>query len=285
MKTYNDVYLSVRKALRGIGVESFTLESRIICACAAEKTMDEFMRDLKLYISEEYQQKVEKMLKRRLKGEPTAYIVGEWEFYGLAFDVNPSVLIPRVDTEIMVDQAINMLRYRMNSKRVLDLCTGSGCIGISVAVNVRDSNVLLVDSSDKALEVCRANIIRNKSAHHVTAVNADALKNPPPLLGTFDMILCNPPYIPTKDIKTLDKSVADFEPRAALDGGKDGLDFYRAVSSLWRAAIKPGGVLMFECGIDQAPRVRDIMENNGFTDIAVFKDTLKIDRVIAGTKN
>jgi len=284
LNTYNDVYLSVRKALRGIGVESFTLESRILCAYAAEKTMDEFMRDLKLYISEEYQEKVQGMLKRRLKGEPLAYIVGEWEFYGLPFSVNPSVLIPRVDTEIMVDQAINMLRYRMNSKRVLDLCAGSGCIGISVAVHVRDSSVLLVDSSDKALEVCRRNILRTNSSHHVTAVNADATKAPPALLGTFDMILCNPPYIPTKEIRLLDKSVADYEPREALDGGKDGLDFYRSITSLWKAALKPGAVLMFECGIDQAKSVREIMEEEGYTDIVVFKDTLKVDRVVAGTR-
>ncbi len=282
MRTYNEVYLSARKALKAAGIESFSLEARLLCACAAEKTKEQFLRDMKFYVGDGYVEKVGAMLARRLKGEPTAYITGEWEFYGLPMDITPDVLIPRNDTELMVERAIELLKGRNGSKRVLDLCTGSGCIGISIAVNVPDSRVILIDKSLKAMSVARANVIKNNVMRNVTCVDADALKAPPILLGSFDMILCNPPYIPSQDILGLDSSVRDYEPAMALDGGKDGLEFYRSIASNWKTILKPKGILMFECGIGQARSIAQIMHRNGFTNLTAFRDTQGIDRVMAG---
>ncbi|MBE6949464.1 MAG: peptide chain release factor N(5)-glutamine methyltransferase [Ruminococcaceae bacterium] len=282
MRTYNEVYLSARKALKAAGIEAFSLEARLICACAADKTKEQFLRDMKFYVSDGYVEKVGEMLARRLKGEPTAYITGEWEFYGVPLEVTPDVLIPRNDTEILVDRAIELLKGRMSTKRVLDLCTGSGCVGISVAVNVPDSRVILIDKSLRAMSIARANVLKNNVMRNVTCVDADALKAPPILLGSFDMILCNPPYIPTEDILALDTSVRDYEPVMALDGGRDGLDFYRSVASKWKSILKPKGILMFECGEGQAQSVAEIMDRCGFTNLTAFKDTLGIDRVMAG---
>jgi len=282
VRTYNEVYLSARKALKAAGIEAFSLEARLICACAADKTKEQFLRDMKFYVSDGYVEKVGEMLARRLKGEPTAYITGEWEFYGVPLEVTPDVLIPRNDTEILVDRAIELLKGRMSTKRVLDLCTGSGCVGISVAVNVPDSRVILIDKSLRAMSIARANVLKNNVMRNVTCVDADALKAPPILLGSFDMILCNPPYIPTEDILALDTSVRDYEPVMALDGGRDGLDFYRSVASKWKSILKPKGILMFECGEGQAQSVAEIMDRCGFTNLTAFKDTLGIDRVMAG---
>lgn len=282
MRTYNEVYLSARKALKMAGVEAFSLEARLLCACAAGKTKEQFLRDMKFYVGEGYVEKVGAMLTRRLKGEPTAYITGEWEFYGLPMEVSPDVLIPRNDTEILADRAIELLRGRTSSKRVLDLCTGSGCVGISVAVNVPDSRVILIDKSLRAMSVARANVLKNNVMRNVTCVDADALKAPPMLLGSFDMILCNPPYIPTQHIAGLDPSVKDYEPMMALDGGEDGLEFYRSVASKWKTILRPKGILMFECGIGQAESIAQIMARCGFTNLTAFKDSLGIDRVMAG---
>ena len=168
MRTYNEVYLSARKALKAAGIEAFSLEARLLCACAAEKTKEQFLRDIKFYVGDGYVEKVGAMLARRLKGEPTAYITGEWEFYGLPMEITPDVLIPRNDTELMVERAIELLKGRTGSKRVLDLCTGSGCIGISIAANVPDSRVILIDKSLKAIQAKRYKIIFQQ--HYSTSI-------------------------------------------------------------------------------------------------------------------
>ena len=282
MKTYNDVYIETRKKLKAEGIESFGLEARLIASAAAGKTKEEFLRDMNLYINSEYEQKVKDMIDARLVGEPIAYVTGEWEFYGLPMTVNKDVLIPRIDTEVLAEKAIDKLQT-MKGRRVLDLCSGSGCIGIALAVNVPDSKVILVDNSLKAMRVARQNVLRNKVTRSVTCVDADATQVPPMLLGRFDMIVSNPPYIPTEDILGLDPSVRDNEPTAALDGGHDGLDFYRSIAKNWKFLLKKGGAMMFEVGIGQSEDVAKIMEENGFEDIRVYKDTLEIERVVAGT--
>lgn len=282
MKTYNDVYIETRKKLKAEGIESYGLEARLIASAAAGKTKEEFLRDMNLYINSEYEQRVNDMVETRLTGEPIAYVTGEWEFFGLPMVVNRDVLIPRIDTEVLAERAIDRLQ-NMKSRRVLDLCSGSGCIGITLAAKVPDSKVILVDNSLKAMRVARQNVLKNNVTRSVTCVDADAMLPPPVLLGRFDMIVSNPPYIPTEDIMGLDPSVRDNEPMAALDGGKDGLDFYRSITKKWKGLLKNGGCLMYEVGIGQFDDVVKIMEENGFEDIRVYKDTLEIERVVAGT--
>lgn len=283
-KTYNDVYLETRKLLKAEGIEAYSLESRLIIAAAAGKTKEEFARDQRLYVSEGFHVKVSEMTARRIGGEPLAYITGEWEFYGLPIEITRDVLIPRTDSEVLADTAITLLKAAGSDVRILDLCAGSGCIGIAVAVNVPRSRVVLADSLKAAIKVCRGNVLKNRITARATCVEADALAPPLMALGNFDMLVCNPPYIRTTDIQALDKSVRDYEPAAALDGGADGLDFYRAITEKWKRVLKSGGLLLYECGYDQGSEVKRIMEENGFGGVEAVKDTLGIDRVIFGKK-
>lgn len=212
-----------------------------------------------------------------------AYLIGEWEFYGLTLDVCRDVLIPRPDTETLVDRGILHVRDLPDGTRVLDLCAGSGCVGLAVAESCPNTYVILAEWSEDALRVCRQNIRRCGLTQQVNPVQADALEPPPRLLRDFDLILCNPPYIPTLEVTRLDPSVRDYEPRMALDGGEDGLKFYRAVTKKWKCALKPGGKLAFEVGYDQASAVQAIMAEQGFVDIRTTMDPGLHWRVVEGS--
>lgn len=280
--TYNDLYLDARKALKGAGVEQAQLEARELLCAASGKAREEFLRDLTLYASDGVEKRFRELLARRMKGEPVAYLIGEWEFYGLTLDICRDVLIPRPDTETVVERGILFVRDLPEGTRVLDLCAGSGCIGLAVADNCPNTQVYLAEWSEDALRVCRQNIRRCGLTQQVNPVQADALEPPPRLLRDFDLILCNPPYIPTLEVGRLDVSVRDYEPRMALDGGEDGLKFYRAVAKKWKRALKPGGKLIFEVGYDQAPAVKSIMEEQGFQDIQTTMDPGLHWRVVEG---
>ena len=283
--TYNNLYLDARRQLKAAGIPAAQLEAREIVCYAAGKGREEFFRDLPLYASDRVEARVKELTARRLAGEPVAYIIGEWEFYGLTLDVSPEVLIPRMDTEILAGEAILAARKAGEGCRVLDLCAGSGCVGLAVAANVPECRVVLADLSEGALRVCRQNIRRCGLSARVISVSADAMLPPLPNLWDFDVIACNPPYIPAGDIPNLDNSVRDYEPHMALDGGEDGLDFYRSVCSHWKGALRLGGRLLFEVGMGQAPDVELILGENGFEDVQSFQDTQGIWRVVAGTLN
>ncbi len=283
--TYNNLYLDTRQRLREAGVESAQLEARELLCHAAGKTREQFYRDMALYASGQVEEKLSALVERRLAGEPVAYLIGEWEFYGLTLEVTRDVLIPRMDTEVLAERAILLARAAGEGARVLDLCAGSGCVGLAVAANVPDCRVVLADVSDAALKVCRQNVRRHELNARVTCIRADALAKPDAALWDFDVIACNPPYIPTGEIDGLDVSVRDYEPRAALDGGPDGLDFYRAVAGGWGAALRLGGSLLFEVGIGQGRDVAVLLEQNGFEDIRLTQDTQGIPRVVEGVSN
>ena len=283
MKTYNDIYIEARRKLRAAEIEAYDLEARLIMAYATGKSQREFLRDSRMFATEPgFEEAVGALMDRRIGGEPVAYIVGEWEFYGLPITVNPSVLIPRADTEILAGAAIEILRQRSRASRALDLCSGSGCVGIAIAANAPFCRVVLGDKLQEAVRISRTNIQRNGLTRTVAAIEVDALEKPPQLLGRFDIIVSNPPYIPTADISWLDVSVRDYEPAIALDGGEDGLAFYRAISSKWKALLKENGHLAFECGMGQAEDVCGIMAANGFADIGVINDLHEIRRVVTG---
>ena len=284
MDTYNDIYLNARRKLRSAGIKASDVETRLIVAHATGKSREELLASSRLYVTDESViEAVEEMTARRIKGEPVAYILGEWEFYSLPILVSKAVMIPRVDTELLAATAIGMMKGRGGQTRLLDLCAGSGCVGLAVAANAPSCRVVLADYSDGALVICRANMLRNNLSRNVTAVVADALEPPPQILGAFDAIVSNPPYIPTRELGALDVSIRDYEPAAAFDGGPDGLYFFRAIAANWASLLKPGGNLIFECGAGQAGPVTRILEDAEFSDISVHRDTLGIDRVVAGT--
>lgn len=280
--TYNNLYLDIRQQLKRSGIEAATLEARELVCFGTDKTRDELTRDGSLYVAPATEQRVRALVDRHLAGEPVAYLIGEWEFYGLPLDISDDVLIPRPDTEVLAEQAIEYVRT-LGECRVLDLCAGSGCIGLAVASQAPEARVVLGEYSDAALRVCRQNIRRNGLSGRVVPMHANALEKPEKMLGEFQCIVSNPPYIPSADIAGLDVSVRDYEPHLALDGGEDGLDFYRAIVDKWTDALVPGGRLYFEVGIGQADSVLRIMRAKGFGDIQIVKDPADIPRVVFGT--
>lgn len=280
-KTYNELYIATRAALKRAGVEAYSLEARLLVSHAVGKTKEAFLRDLTLYTSTEYEQKINALLQRRLDGEPLAYLTGEWEFYGLPIKVTPDVLIPRMDTEVLVETAVNSLVGRKMDARILDLCSGSGCIGCAISHELPAARLVMVDISDRALEISKQNLRLNRQ-NRTICLKADALDKPPMSIGTFDLIVSNPPYVPSFEILTLDSSVRDYEPLGALDGGEDGLMFYRAIVRNWKTVLRPNGQLMFEVGENQADAVSDLMRTAGFREIATVEDTAGIRRVVVG---
>jgi len=280
--TYNNLYLEIRTQLRRAGIEAATLEARELVCFGTGKTREELRRDGSLYASPELERQVRALVNRHLAGEPVAYLIGEWEFYGLPLDISDDVLIPRADTEVLAEHAIEYCRT-LPQCRVLDLCAGSGCIGLAVASQVPESRVILGEYSEAALKICRQNIRRNALSGRVLPVQVDAREMPDRMLGEFDCIVSNPPYIPHGDIAGLDVSVKDYEPHLALDGGEDGLDFYRSISEKWKHVLRPGGRLYFEVGIGQADSVLRLMRAQGFGDIQILKDPADIPRVVFGT--
>ncbi|MBR4473142.1 MAG: peptide chain release factor N(5)-glutamine methyltransferase [Oscillospiraceae bacterium] len=282
MKTYNDLTLTIRKELIAQGVESAQLESRLLVAHAAGKTVPELLRDMNLYTTDAIVDKAMSYLQRRTEGEPVAYITGSWEFYGIPLAVTPDVLIPRMDTEVMIDAVKELLVGRKMDARILDLCCGSGCIACALAKEMPATRLVCVDISASALQVCRLNIDRNHLESRVLCMQADALSSPPLGIGLFDVIVSNPPYIATEEIDTLDPSVRDHEPFWALDGGEDGLKFYKGIIKHWRTVLRPGGLIFFEVGENQAETVTDMLLRAGFAEAECREDSAGIPRVVIG---
>jgi release factor glutamine methyltransferase len=187
-----------------------------------------------------------------------------------------------MDTEVLVDAVKEFLiGYKMDA-RVLDLCCGSGCITCAVGHELPATKLVAIDLSASALEVCRQNVATNRLNSRVICMQADATVSPPMGIGSFDVIASNPPYIESAEIQQLDTSVKDYEPIWALDGGADGLRFYKAIIKYWKSLLRPGGCIIFEVGEDQAEAVGEMFLAAGFEEVSYRKDTQGIDRVVIG---
>lgn len=225
-------------------------------------------------LPEEQLREYEIALKKRGERIPLQYIVGETEFMGLRFKVNSSVLIPRQDTETLVEEALKVISSGM---KVLDMCTGSGCIIVSILHNVPDVEGYAIDISKQALNVAKENAKLNDVS--VMFERSDLFDN---VVGTYDVIVSNPPYIPTQEILKLMPEVQDFEPMEALDGKEDGLYFYERIIAESKEYLNENGWLLFEIGHDQGDAVSAMMKDAGFKDVRVIKDLARNDRVVTG---
>jgi release factor glutamine methyltransferase len=215
------------------------------------------------------------MVARRAKREPLQYILGTQEFYGVEFEVSPAVLIPRHDTEVLVMEA---LQLAPQAKTVLDIGVGSGCIALALARSLPEADVCGVEKSPEALKLAQRNA--ENLGVRVTLCEGSLFE---PFLGQrFDLVVSNPPYIPTADLAGLQPEVRDYEPLGALDGGADGLDFYRAIIASAPQHLNPGGWLMVEVGIDQSMAVSELFAATGFTEIFIARDPQQIERVVGG---
>ena len=281
VKTYSQLYLEARRAIMKTEEMQYAgmLARQILCH-ASGKTHEQILAGRDLYASEEICETMQLLTDRVIAGEPLAYILGEWEFYGLKLHVDRNVLIPRDDTCAVATLAIQRGLFLGKDPRILDLCTGSGCIGLAVASRVKDARVTLADISKDALVVAKKNITRNHLTGRVSCIQTDALEKPSAFLGKFDMIISNPPYITTQEMLELPASVRDFEPELALHGGHDGLIFYRAIAENYKEALKPGGFLCFEYGDTQGDDVCAILEANGYTILERTRDYNDRERAV-----
>lgn len=260
--TRDELFKEVFGSLTQAGFESAAFEARQMCF------------DIGVNATEDEIKTVRERLERRLKHEPLQYILGEWEFCGLPFKVGPGVLIPRQDTETLVERVLPLIKG--GRRRVLDLCAGSGCIGIALE-RLGGAEVTAIEKSREALNYLKENIKLNGSRLKLSEGDVFA----EPLKEEFDIIVSNPPYIKQEVLKELSPEVLN-EPMAALDGGEDGLIFYRRIAERWKSALKDGGYLAFEIGYDQQASVTDIMKSNGFKNVKAYKDLAGQPRVVIG---
>ena len=281
VKKLSQLYLDARRAFsEQEDKQTASLLARNLLCHITGKSQETLLADLELYGSQAVCNEMESAVSRILAGEPLAYVLGQWDFYGMTLQVNSGVLIPRDDTCAVTELAIKKALFLDSSPRILDLCTGSGCIGLAIAHRVKDARVTLADVSQEAMAVAKKNISLQKLSGRVSCVRADALGEPATFLGKFDMIVSNPPYITTQEMEELPVSVKDFEPHLALHGGADGLDFYRAIAANYAKAMKPGGYLCFEFGMGQGDAVCEILETNGYTVLERSRDYNDRERAV-----
>ena len=266
----NELYTHVRKKLEEM-VEDKADVDWMICHVTGKKRSE--LEHL-TYIRHSKVEELLDMARRRQQGEPLWQIIGNADFYGYEIDINKNVLCPRPETEELVCEAV---KHISENSRVLDLCTGSGCIAIAVA-DKTGAHVVASDISEEALKIAKSNAVKNKVDDKIEFVHSDMFEG---ITGTFGVIISNPPYIPTADISGLDREVKDHEPALALDGGEDGLDFYRIIAEKSGEYLVPGGRIFLEVGIGQAQAVADMLK--GF-DTKIIKDMQGIDRIICGVK-
>ena len=263
------------EVLAAAGVKEPGYDARALFLFAAQLTLTDYVRSADGEVSEEVRAAFSSFCKRRAEGEPLQYITGSAPFYGRDFYVDEGVLIPRFDTETLIEAVLPRMRRGM---RVLDLCTGSGCIPVTLALEgPGETEVTGSDISEAALRV--AGINASRLGADVRFIRSDLFLQ---ISGRYDIITANPPYIRSADIDRLDKEVRLYEPRTALDGSEDGLLFYRRIVGDAGAHRVPGGLLAFETGADQAEDVRAVMRDSGFCDLTVFKDLAGLDRVVLG---
>lgn len=266
-----------RSKLAEYGVENarFEAEQLLLAAGIPKQSL---LWEPREYVTPKCEKRAAYLLKKRLTGYPLQYLVGEWSFYSCDFKVGEGVLIPRQDTETLAELADNFLKSRpINERRVLDLCAGSGCIGI-VLSKFCDAKTVSVEKSKTAFAYLTENITLNGVSDKVTAVCADIFSDIPQIGGEFDVILSNPPYLTSSDMKHLQTEVT-FEPSSALYGGEDGLDFYRKIPGRYLGGLKNGGLFAVEIGMGQESDIADIFKGYGLTP--QFKeDMCGIKRVV-----
>ena len=280
--TIKDTLCHAKDRLKNFGDESYDIDAKVLLKHCLD--CDEMYLIIHSYdvIDDDKKKEYYSYINRRINGEPVAYITGEKEFMGYKFKVTPDVLVPRPDTETLCYEAMNCVRDK-ESVHILDLCTGTGCIGISLAKMIPSSIVTMVDLSLEALEIARENAIELGVDNRCEFLLIDVLNNLKDIDDKYDIVVSNPPYIRTGVIDTLMTDVKDFEPRIALDGGTDGLDFYKAIVSQSDYILKDDGVMLFEIGYDQQEEIRDIMKKD-FYNVDVFYDLGENPRVAEGYK-
>lgn len=272
---------SIRNILNNGGIENFEFESVCIIEDVFKQNIyDMISAKLECEDCDERVNQCNSLVQRRIDGFPLQYVLGKWEFYGLPFKVGEGVLIPRQDTETLVDYVLTMFKNNDTPLKIVDLCSGTGCIPIAIEKHLDNIEIHAIELSTIAHSFLVENIAINSSK--VIAHLGDVLE--PTIYESFsglDLITANPPYLTTTDMENLQKEVS-FEPKISLFGGDDGLKYYRDICKLWKNSLKVGGMIVFEIGQNQEEDVSKIMRDNGFSDIAIIPDLCGINRVVSG---
>lgn len=283
-KTYRELYEEGRRILEQAGLPDAALDARFLLEEVCGTNLQTLLVFPEKKVTEEEVKQYRAFVQRRKDREPTAMILGEWDFMGLTFRLNKSTLIPEQDTEVLVETALEELKRRGPGEaplRILDLCTGSGCILLSLLHELRNADGLGTDLSEEALEAARENAVRLGLQERGTFRQGDLWE--PVGDERFDLIVSNPPYVPTDVIPTLEPEVRCGEPYAALDGGEDGLVFYRRILKEAAGHLKPSGIIIVESGFDEAAQIAALMQDQKLRGIRTVKDYGGLDRVVLGT--
>lgn len=265
------------------GVDAPRLSAELLLSSVLGLKRIELYTQYNRIVEEEHLAKLRELVKRAGRHEPIAYLVGRTEFYSLEFEVTPDCLIPRPETELLVQRAIEFLRRRAGPRHVCDLCTGCGTIAVAVAKNVPDARIVATDLSTAALAVAAGNVKKHQLEERIELLHGDLFEPLIPQLDVtpFDLIACNPPYVSAAEYEELERNVKDYEPRAALYGGEEGLDLYHRVCEQVGRFLKPDGALLLEIGYKQGPSVQELLEQTGlFPSIKIDKDLIGHDRVV-----
>ena len=282
-KTYRELYEEGRRILEQAGLPDAALDARFLLEEVCGTNLQTLLVFPEKKVTEEEVNQYRAFVQRRKDREPTAMILGEWDFMGLTFRLNKSTLIPEQDTEVLVETALEELKRRGSGEaplRILDLCTGSGCILLSLLYELRNAGGLGTDLSEEALEAARENAVRLGLQERAAFRQGDLWE--PVGDERFDLIVSNPPYVPTDVIPTLEPEVRCGEPYAALDGGEDGLVFYRRILEEAAGHLKPSGIIIVESGFGEAAQIAALMQDQKLRGIRTVKDYGGLDRVVLG---
>lgn len=276
MSTYKELLQTARNDLKEHEIADADLDAWYLLAHVFQINRTDYYLNKDNTVQEKKKEKFLELVKRRASHVPLQYITGTQEFMGLDFNVCEHVLIPRQDTEILVEEVLKVCR----NKSVMDMCTGSGCIIISLAKLGGLAQASAADISPTALKVASENACKHMV--NIEFIQSDLFEK---VTEEYDIIVSNPPYIPSGDIISLMPEVKNYEPLIALDGSEDGLSFYRRITALSRMHLKKNGFIFFEIGWDQGSEVSKILQDEGFTDIKIKKDLSGLDRVVSGTRS
>jgi release factor glutamine methyltransferase len=267
------------------GVDSPRLSAELLLSHVLGLRRIELYTQYNKVVPQEQLTQLRGLVKRSGEHEPVAYLVGRTEFYSIEFEVTPDCLIPRPETELLVQRSIELLRKRTGPQSVCDLCTGCGIIAVAIAKNVPDVKVIATDLSEPALAVAARNIEKHKLQDRIDLRRGDLFEPLVPQLDLFDLIACNPPYVSAAEYEALEKNVKDYEPRLALYAGQDGLDVYRRIVEKAGQFLKPDGLLLLEIGYQQGPAVRELLEQTRvFAQIRIDRDLQGHDRVVTAMR-
>ncbi|MEQ2542062.1 peptide chain release factor N(5)-glutamine methyltransferase [Lachnospiraceae bacterium CLA-AA-H183] len=278
--TYRECYEQGCRTLQAAGIEEATLDARLLLEAVCGTDRNDLLVHGEQPVMPQAEEKYLHWIRQRAEHIPLQQLTGEQDFMGLTFSVNEHVLIPRQDTEILVEEVLKELHDRM---RILDMCTGSGCILLSLLHYSNDCEGLGVDLSAEALEVAGRNVLKvltPEKAEHAHFLQSDLFEK---VEGKFEIIVSNPPYIASAEVEKLMPEVRDHEPRMALDGTEDGLHFYRRIIKEAGKHLVNSGMLFFEIGYDQGQAVSELMRAGGYREVQVVQDYAGLDRVVLGT--